>query len=166
MPRRRPSLLAKRRKITHKESGGGTSEKRHVGTGEVDHPAWNESNGTERCPRAELGLLPLHPAIATPNSKKAPFEPCDMEATGPRKGVEGMLPRRQAHSFLQSVRQHKGLCGFIFQRRLTTILLPLQRQRAPRPPRTPSNPPEKREIFNSLSVRLEKLKSPAFGRTM
>lgn len=49
------------------------------------------------CPRAELGLLPLHPTIITPNFNKAPFEPLDMEETGPRKGVEGMQLLLQEH---------------------------------------------------------------------
>lgn len=77
--------------------------------------------GQKMCPRGELGLLPLRP----PNFNKVPFQPRDMEATGPRKGLEGCCDCGE-HINFSNLSSNIKASGFIFQRRLTTILVPFQ----------------------------------------
>lgn len=77
--------------------------------------------GQKMCPRGELGLLSLR----APNFNKVPFQPRDMEATGPRKGLEGCCDCGE-HINFSNLSSNIKASGFIFQRRLTTILVPFQ----------------------------------------
>lgn len=90
--------LQERWRKTHKESGGhrgpgralteGTrseSELGHTGLEGSAIQAGMSLMGQKMCPQCELGLLPHRP----PNFNKVPFQPRDMEATGPRMGSEG-----------------------------------------------------------------------------
>lgn len=59
------------------------------------------------------------------NFNKVPFQPRDMEATGPRKGLEGCCDCGEDINFSNLSSNIKAR-GFIFQRRLNTILVPFQ----------------------------------------
>lgn len=99
----------------HVESGSGHR------VGEVGHPDWNEPNGTENVSSRWTRPSPTSP----PNFNKVPFQPRDMEATGPRKGLEGCCDCGE-HINFSNLSSNIKACGFIFQRRLTTILVPSQ----------------------------------------
>lgn len=82
---------------------------------------WNEPNGTENVSSRWTRPSPTSP----PNFNKVPFQPRDMEATGPRKGLEGCCDCGE-HINFSNLSSNIKASGFIFQRRLTTILVPFQ----------------------------------------
>lgn len=126
------SLKTQRGKI-HKESRGqgGPARAHTEGTriesepghrvGEVGHPDWNEPNGTENVSSRWTRPSPISP----PNFNKVPFQPRDMEATGPRKGLEGCCDCGE-HINFSNLSSNIKASGFIFQRRLKAILVPFQ----------------------------------------
>lgn len=89
--------------------------------GEVGHPDWNEPNGTENVSSRWTRTSPTSP----PNFNKVPFQTRDMEATGPRKGLEGCCDCGE-HINFPNLSGNIKAPGFIFQRRLNTILVPFQ----------------------------------------
>lgn len=128
-PPQQASLSAQRRKESrgwrgparaHTEGTRIESELGHR-VGEVGHPDWNEPNGTENVsPRWTRPST-----ISPPNFNKVPFQLRDMEATGPRKRLEGCWDCGE-HINFSNLSSNIKASGFIFQRRLTTILLPIQ----------------------------------------
>ena len=121
MPRRRPLYRHNVEKPTKKDRGQGGPARAHTeGTriesesghrvGEVGHPDWNEPNGTENVSSRWTRPSPTSP----PNFNKVPFQPRDMEATGPRKGLEGCCDCGEHINFSNLSRNIKAP-GFIFQ---------------------------------------------------
>lgn len=128
-PPQQASLSAQRRKESRGRRGParahteGTRIESELGhrVGEVGHPDWNEPNGTENVsPRWTRPST-----ISPPNFNKVPFQLRDMEATGPRKRLEGCWDCGE-HINFSNLSSNIKASGFIFQRRLTTILLPIQ----------------------------------------
>lgn len=128
MPRRRPLYRHNAEKPTKKDRGQGGPARAHTeGTriesesghrvGEVGHPDWNEPNGTENVSSRWTRPSPTSP----PNFNKVPFQPRDMEATGPRKGLEGCCDCGE-HINFSNLSSNIKAPGFIFQGRLNTIL--------------------------------------------
>lgn len=121
-----------KKKTSTKESRGrggpakahteGTRIERESGhrVGEVGHPDWNEPNGTENVsPRWTRPSL-----TSPPNFNKVPFQPRDMEATGPRKGLEGCCDCGE-HINFSNLSSNIKASGFIFQRHVSTPILML-----------------------------------------
>lgn len=91
--------------------------------GEVGHPDWNEPNGTENVSSRWTRPSPISP----PKLQWSTFSsPATWRRQGREKGLEGCCDSGE-HINFSNLSNNIKAPRFIFQRRLTTILLPSAR---------------------------------------